>query len=203
MKASIVIATYCPSKERLDLVERSFLNLHATGIPRDEYELIICDNGGFQPDLIMALEPDLKITYSKNVGQPAALNAGISAARGEVIFQMDDDLLYGQGWVAYGLGMLDTYPSAIVQLRPPISPIVETTRGGHGIVTRHGGHYIARREVFRKCGPFSTEHYRWAGLWERQASRRGYRFLVAKDPQIVHLGEGHSLLRETDLWRTR
>lgn len=201
MRASIVIATWVPDVVRLALCRRSFGELLETGVPRDEFEIVVCQNGGLQEDLIARLRPNLLIRYSRNIGTPAAWNAGISAARGDAIFVMDDDLSYQPGWMAYGLGMLDLYPKAIVQLREPIDRVEHRTKAGHLIVHRLGGQYIARRRTFQRVGPFSTDHFRWAGLWERNAARRGHQFVCARVPMIVHLGGEHSMSRSPESWR--
>lgn len=201
VKASIVIATYCPVGERMELVARSFNELHQTGVEREEYEVIVIANGGIHGPVVGGLEKDLLITCSRNIGQPAALNAGISAARGEFVFQMDDDLSYKPGWLAYGLEMLRLYRSGIIQLRQATVKPRRRTKAGHFVVSHHGGQYIAHRAIFRRVGMFNTDLWRWAGLWERQASRSGYQFITAKEPQITHLGVGSlSLLNTAEKW---
>lgn len=202
MKASIVLATYCPNETRLEICEQSFAFLHLTGLPRDEYELIVVNNGGLHGALVGDIGADLVIACSRNIGQPAALNAGISAARGDYIFQVDDDLDYKFGWMDYGLEMLRLYPKAIMQLRTHLPGSVNTmTREGHFIISHHGGQFIAHRSVFRKVGAFNCELFHWAGLWERNAARHGYQFIAAKDPQTVHLGGAASLQDGVEKWQ--
>lgn len=200
MKASIVLATYCPNEQRRDICRQSFAGLNRTGFDRGEYEVIVVNNGGVHGDLVAGIGADLMIACSRNVGQPAALNAGISAARGDYIFQMDDDLAYKDGWMAYGLDMLEHYPHGIIQLRTTKRRLQTRTKTGHFIVAHHGGQYISRRSIFRKVGPFDTDTFHWAGLWERNAARKGYQFIAAGEPQTIHLGGALSLQDGVEKW---
>lgn len=207
MRASIVLATYCPNQERYDLCERSFSEIHRTGIQRDQYELIVVDNGGMHRDLVETLDTDVIVTNSLNLGQAAAFNQGIAIARSKVLALMDDDLSYKQGWLKYGLGILRRFPDHVISLRNLSRKkyIRGETEEGHKIARKVGGVWILRKGVYDAVGRFGMGYYDYGGLYTRNMRRKGFAFLVSKEPYIFHLGHGKSIIgkKRDGKWKYR
>jgi len=194
INASIVLVTYCPNQVRYDFCERSFSEIHRTGVPRDKYELIVVNNGGIHGDLIAALDADMVISMDRNVGQAAGLNIGISVSQSINLALMDDDLSYKEGWLQAGLDVLYHYPKHVVSLRAVKKGYVTGVAGrGNKYARKVGGCWILRRELFEKVGRFGMYYFDFGGLWTRNLIRYGSRFVVSKTPYIFHLGGGKSM----------
>jgi len=194
LKASIVLATYCPNKDRYSLCERSFSEIHRTGMKRNEYELIVVNNGGIHTDLIERLDADVVITNSKNLGQGAALNEGICIARSKNLALMDDDLSYREGWLQEGLGVLYLHPAHVVSMTDIGHKYITAPAGqGHSYARKVGGIWILRKSVYYKVGRFASGVHNYGGMWTRNLIRSGSRFVVTDTPLIFHLGKGKSL----------
>jgi len=207
MRVSIVLATYCPDRERYALCEQSFSEIHRTGLPRNWYELIVVDNGGIHRDLVEALDADVIITNSINLGQAAAYNQGIAIARAKCLALMDDDLSYKQGWLKYGWGLLRRFPNHVISLRSlrRKSYIYGETEEGHKIAKKVGGVWIIRKGVYDAVGRFGMGYYDYGGLYTRNLRRKGFTFLVSKEPYIFHLGHKKSIIgnKRDGKWKYR
>lgn len=206
-RASIILATYCPNQERYDFCERSFSEIHQTGLPRKEYELIVVDNGGMHRDLVEALDADVVVTNSRNLGQAAAFNQGISIAKSGCLALMDDDLSYRQGWLKYGWKLLRQFPNHVISLRELDRQryICGETKDGHKLARKVGGVWIIRKGVYDSVGRFGVGYYSYGGLYTRNLRRKGYTFLVSKEPYIIHIGHGKSIIgkKQDGKWKHR
>lgn len=207
MKASIILATYCPNQERYDLCEQSFSEIHRTGLPREEYELIVVDNGGIHRDLVEALDADVIVTNTPNLGQAAAFNQGIAIARSGCLALMDDDLSYKQGWLRYGWKLLRQFPNHVISLRELERQkyIYGEAKGGHKLARKVGGVWIIRKGVYDSIGRFGMGYFGYGGLYTRNLRRKGYTFLVSAEPYIFHIGSGKSIIgkKQDGKWKQR
>lgn len=195
LNTSIILATYCPDMTRYNLCEQSFSEIHNTGINRNEYELIVVNNGGIHQSLIEKLDADIVITNSRNIGQGAALNIGASIARGINIAFVDDDLSYKERWLWMGIKMVKLYPKYVTSLRNYGTKFATgKTAKGHVISRNTGGVWIMRLWLYQKIGRFGMTYYDFGGLWTRNLLRAGHRFVVCKDQYIFHLGKKSSII---------
>jgi glycosyltransferase involved in cell wall biosynthesis len=194
--ASIILATYCPNTERYMLCEKSLCQIHRTsGLERDQYELIVINNGGTHNHLLQDMDADLIITNSKNIGQAAALNQGASVARSDNLAFIDDDLSFEQNWLQVGIKMLNCYQHYVVSLRNvPGRYTIGMTGRGHKEARSVGGNWIMRKWLYEKVGKFGVGYYDFGGLWTRNLIRCGHKFVVSKKPYIIHMGRGHSIV---------
>ena len=178
---------------RYKLAERCFAEIHKTGLPREIYELIIVNNGGIHSDIFP--DSDLVITNSKNIGQAAALNQGVSIARSDNLVFLDDDLSFEQDWLSVGIKMLNRYKHYVVSLRKVKGRYITGTTGrGYKEARNVGGIWIMKRWLYEKVGKFGVGYYDFGGLWTRNLIRSGHKFVVSKKPFITHLGRGHSIV---------
>ena len=195
MIASIILATYCPTVDRARLVERSFGELPQTGVSREDYEIIVVNNGGLHEAMIEDLSPDITIRTSYNLGQASGLNIGASIARSKNLVFVDDDLSYKPGWLKVGIQMVNKFPRNVISLRAYGQQFAtERTPKGHYISRKAGGCWLMRASLFWKLGRFSNRHYDFGGLWTRQLLRSGSRFVISKTPFMEHLGADLSII---------
>jgi glycosyltransferase involved in cell wall biosynthesis len=110
MKFSVVIATYNRGRDLEGTLE-SLAGLK----PHGEWEVIVVDNNSTDDtrQVVEAASPafpaDLRYVFEPQQGRSPALNAGIRAARGEIIATTDDDVRVDQEWLnraATGLEVL-------------------------------------------------------------------------------------------------
>ena len=161
---------------------------------RSEYELIVVNNGGIHADLIDRLDADVVITNSKNLGQGAAMNEGISIAKSINLALMDDDLSYKEGWLQAGLKLLYQYRRYVISMtRIGYRYITAPAKRGCNYARKVGGVWILRKSVYYKVGKFASGVHNYGGLWTRNLIRSGSRFVISKTPFIFHLGRRKSL----------
>jgi GT2 family glycosyltransferase len=91
---SVVIPTY----NRLDTLEHVVPTLLAQDVPRDRFELLVCDSRSTDGTAeylarVAAEHPTVRHLPGSYGGRAAARNAGIAAARGDVVLFNDSDIL--------------------------------------------------------------------------------------------------------------
>lgn len=94
-RASVIIATY----NRRELLGRVLEALAQQSIPLDRFEVVVVDDGSSDgtADWVAAQRFPfaLRLVRQENAGPAAARNAGIGAARGEILIFLDDDFVPG------------------------------------------------------------------------------------------------------------
>lgn len=92
MKISVVIATY----NRKDSLARCLASLDDQDLPCAEYEIVVVVDGSTDGTAgmlkLLGSQARLVIVEQENRGQASARNAGVAAAKGEIVLFMDDDL---------------------------------------------------------------------------------------------------------------
>ncbi len=94
MSVSVVI----PSRDRPLALRRCLASIGRQGaLPLD---LVVVDDGGRVPEGVTAVadEFDARIVRLEGLGPAAARNAGVAAARGEIVLLLDDDCVVAPGW---------------------------------------------------------------------------------------------------------
>lgn len=107
--------------------------LEAQTLPRDQFEVIISDDGSRDdtPAVLADLSDrsglDLRVIRApRNRGPGPARNAGWRAARAPVVAFTDDDCMPSPGWLEAGLAALESTRAGIIQGRTipdPASPL--------------------------------------------------------------------------------
>lgn len=196
---SIILVTYCPSLERMDLNQKCFETIHKTGLARGDYELIVINNGGLLLDT-SKLDSDVEVKNKINVGQAGGKNQGIKLASGKYVAFMDDDLLFEEGWLKHGIDLLEKYPEEklIASVRYLDSPerYQMGELDGHLLLSKVGGWWIMKKSLIDECGLFTIKYSEDRDYWKRYLKIRGYRFILSKEPYIFHLGEEKSILKK-------
>ncbi len=94
MSASVVV----PSRNRTDELGRCLASIRRHGPP--PLELVVVDDGGRDPESVAAVAANFhaQVVRLEGVGPAAARNAGVVAARGEIVLLLDDDCVVGSAW---------------------------------------------------------------------------------------------------------
>jgi len=107
-RVSVVIATY----ERPASLERLLRQLGAQTLARDEFEVVVVDDGSTEAVASrvqrLALPYALTVLTQENGGAASARRRGIQAARADIVIVVDDDMQVGPGFVA---AHLDAHPA--------------------------------------------------------------------------------------------
>jgi glycosyltransferase involved in cell wall biosynthesis len=186
MRYSVVIPTY----NRASDLEQTLVSLGGLR-PSGEWEVIVVDNNS--PDATRRVVENartnfpapLRYLFEGEQGRSAALNAGISAARGEIIATTDDDVRVGADWLDVSAGALEQLGCEYVGGRVlPLwgGPLPEwlPNRPGkhwavlalldHGADARPFGEHVPlgvnmafRREAFERAGMWNNRIGRKAG----------------------------------------
>ena len=107
---TVVLPTRNPDRERLD---RSLQGLVVQALPRDDWELVVVDNGS-APAVADGKFPQMgcpiRVVREHRVGLTPARLAGIHAARGQVIVFVDDDNVLRSDYLAQVARLFDGRP---------------------------------------------------------------------------------------------
>ncbi len=113
MRASIVIPTWNGARflgPCLDALDRQTLGPPGGGA----YEVIVVDNGSTDATgEVLAMRPAVRvIRFNENRGFAAAVNAGITASRADVVVLLNNDTEVEPGWLAALVAALEADPGA-------------------------------------------------------------------------------------------
>jgi glycosyltransferase involved in cell wall biosynthesis len=114
-KISVQICSY----NRKNLLEKSLRCLFDQTLPREDFEVIVVDDGSNDgtADMVESLSPpfDLIFIRQPKLGLAAGRNKGIRRARGRFILFIDDDVLADPRLLEEHLRFHETHPKAIVK----------------------------------------------------------------------------------------
>ncbi|MEN6626727.1 MAG: glycosyltransferase [Candidatus Sumerlaeia bacterium] len=95
MEISVVI----PVRNRPEQIRRAVEGVLACDLPRDEYELIVVDNGSTDDTAAAAAEAGARVVSEPVPNRCRARNRGAEAARGRWIAFIDSDCVPEPGWL--------------------------------------------------------------------------------------------------------
>lgn len=224
MRYSIVIATYNRAADLRETL-RSLAGLQPDG----PWEVVVVDNNS--PDGTRTVVEQgardfpvaLRYVFERKQGRSPALNAGIAAARGEIIVTTDDDVRVPPDWLnaaARGLSALgcDYVGGRVLPIWGGPRPAWLPNHGGKqwavialldygdqplefGARVPLGVNMAFRREAFERAGGFDPDTGRKAGTllgqevreWCIRARRAGVRGYYIPDMQLQHIIPGERL----------
>ena len=118
-KLAIDITVQICTYNRKDLIVKSLEALFAQDYPKDQYEIVLVDDGSNDGtgEAVKALNPPchLEYTYQENAGLATARNRGIRAAKGEFILFVDDDIMASKSLLSEHVKTHRAHPKSVVR----------------------------------------------------------------------------------------
>lgn len=99
------VSVVIPTWDRAPMLADCLTSLRAQDYPKDRFELIVVDDGSTDatPDIVRSFQegglPEVRYIRQEHKGPNAARNAAITAARGDPLCFVDDDVEAPSGWL--------------------------------------------------------------------------------------------------------
>lgn len=191
---SAFVSVVIPTHDRAAELARSAAAVLAVDYPRERFEVIVVDAGSAEPVAVEGVDATLALA-SRDANR--ARNAGISAAHGELVVLIDDDVVVPPGWLRALVAGAARWPE-VECFGGPVKPVYdgELPRlcGSHDLAgssfweddSEHavgevwGGNMAVRRSAISRVGGFREGmrvHQEWE--WEQR--------LLAAGGTIVYL----------------
>lgn len=105
---SVLIDTY--NHERY--IEQAIVSAIEQDFPASDYEILVVDDGSTDrtPEIVRKFEPRVQLLRKPNGGQASAFNAGVAAAKSEIVAFLDGDDWFAPGKLSAVLNVLELHP---------------------------------------------------------------------------------------------
>ena len=112
------VSVVIPAHGRIAKLQRCLEALAAQTLPRDEFEVIVCDDGSPEP-IAPALEGfndrlTLTVVRQERRGPAAARNEGARHASGSLLVFTDDDCVPEEDWLEHLVANIERYPGHLI-----------------------------------------------------------------------------------------
>jgi glycosyltransferase involved in cell wall biosynthesis len=171
------VSVVVPTRNRPDLLSSCLSAVAASG-EGSTVELIVVDDGSTVPVAPQSLPPNIATTLLRleGVGPAAARNAGLAAARGDIVLFTDDDTVPFAAWIPAAVMYLDSHPEAVgvtgpirsVAWDPLYEQSIEADAAGHQWTCNIG----YRRSVLVALRGFRAEAFTYAHAEDRDLAIR-------------------------------
>jgi glycosyltransferase involved in cell wall biosynthesis len=207
---SVVIPVY----NRIELLRRCLTSLFLQTYPADRFEIIVVDDGstedvaGVIGQMEAGWDGRISCVRKANGGPASARNAGIHAAKGDVIAFTDSDCEAEPSWLELVVGTLEHEKASgvggpISNVMPPgwISGYLTAAKFYRHRV-RHGrvDYLVTANAAFQRSALLAVRGFNEAsGVWGEDAdlsfrlSQSGHRLLLASGGAVKHYGAPISL----------
>ena len=197
MKLSIILVTWAPDEERMELLKETLDSLEkSTDVP---YEFIVIDNGPKeQTEYLKTRKIDKHIINDMNKGIGYGWNQGYKASTGEYISLIDNDLLFAKDWAKECIDLLEKYPDKKFIATAITSVHHESNKNFYGAI---GKNFLWSRNatagtVFRRTAVNDfglwKQHPKPGASWMIPLKANGWKFISLLMPKIVHRGIARS-----------
>lgn len=209
-RKSPFVSVVVPTRNRVDLLGRCLASLHAQTLSADRYEIVVVDDGSTDgTSEFLSRTAGIRDIQQEWQGMVAARNAGIAAAKGNIVSFIDDDAEAGRGWLealvealmAPDVGMVGgrVRDAPVRQIVAQIDSLGRLEGGAFDAVTDGpievdyvpGGNMAMWRDVLDTVGGFDPTYTRSA--WREETDlcvrirRLGYQILYVPDASIDHV----------------
>lgn len=156
--------------DRLEVTKHVFThNLENAGVPREEMELLVCDNGSTDPkvhEFVETLNPVYHRINSKNEGIGHSLNQLYLRSKGDIIVTFSNDIELPNGWAMIAKEYLAAVPNCGIagfDWGHDSLPAITTQFGvkAHWLnptLNRVFGTWILKRKVIEEIGFFCEDY---------------------------------------------
>jgi len=199
MKVSVII----PAHNAAQTIEECIEALLNQSVPREEYEVIVVDDGSIDGTAALAQSQGVRVITQPHHGPAAARNAGAEQATGEILLFTDADCVPAPTWIEEMtrpfsdpevVGVKGTY---LTQQRELMARFVQieyedkydrmAQQERIDFVDTYSAGY--RRDVFLANGGFNTT-FPTASVEDQELSfrlaRKGYRMVFAPKARVYH-----------------
>lgn len=173
-----VVSVVIPTYQRRESVLRALTALAVQTVSPGEYEVVVVIDGSSDGsrEALQSLSPQytLRVLCQQNHGRAAACNAGIAAARGDIVVLLDDDMEATPDFLAAHLhahaeggerAVIGAAPVTITtELPPPVAYVgrkfnrhlerLASVGGPLALRDFYSGNLSIRRDVLNKVGGF-------------------------------------------------
>jgi len=197
---SVIIPTY----NRKDLLTECIDSLLKQSYPKEDYEIIIIDDGSTDgtekiiQTLISANNYDISYHRKERGGPSSALNLGIKKAGGKILAFIDDDAITKENWLKEATTLIDKENIAILEGK--IETIVEKISPfTHQNEKHEGGRYetiniFYTRKALNDIGVFDEDfwddkiktHFRYDSDMAFRALEKGYKIFFSSNVMVVN-----------------
>ncbi len=185
-KITVALCTYNP---RLDYLERTLEGVRKQTLSHDRWEFILIDNNS-QPPLQGRVDltglPKARIVVEKEPGLSPARRRGFSEAQGDLIVNLDDDMILDPDYLEQTLRILSENPSLAAigcQVRPEFEVPPDRAPSEY---------YGAERKVSQPIWSNDPYHYAsnpWGlGSVIRRKVAEAYAKKISTDPRFSAIG---------------
>jgi GT2 family glycosyltransferase len=199
-----LISVVIPVYRNASALVRCLDLLQQQSYPRDEFEVIVANNGS-EADMVGIADayPWVRLVFEPEGGSYAARNAAVRIAQGRVLAFTDSDCLPDTNWLQRGVAALQSDESIglivgkievipLVANRPNIWEAYEMlfafpqsrfVQRGFGATAN----LFTRIEVMDAVGPFRADFLSSGDVeWGRRVARAGFKIVMCPDAVVQH-----------------
>jgi len=172
----------------------------------DSLEIVVVDDGSTDRtrEVLESEFPECNYLFQERAGPASARNAGLAAARGELIGFLDaDDLFAGGGLAALDAALAATESADIamgsvrVTQRTAGSNSSSFEPNGQAVVSYNLGSMLARRAVFDEVGLFDTRYLHCEDVdWFLRAQEHGVSFEMLSEVVLLYRRHDANMSRD-------
>ena len=195
------VSVIVPVLNSAQKIEKCIEALINQSYPKDQYEIIIVDNGSEDDTAELITKYPVKFLVETSRKSPyIARNKGLLEAKGEIIALTDSDCLVVPNWIENGVNALVSNSAHLVgghvsfafSKEKTAAEIVDslTNLEVENNVQENGvaktGNLFVHREVFESIGNFPG-HLRSGGdvLWTGRATQAGFQLIYSRETEVL------------------
>jgi len=199
-----MISVIIPHLNQPHALEACLRSLDTQTLGRDAFEIIVVDNGSAKPPVdVVADHPGVRLQYEPRSGPGPARNAGVAAAKGDILAFIDADCRAHPDWLSSVLKWSSLSPAGTVlggdvRIWRPENAELDAIAAYESVfayrfklyIERHGysgtGNMAALRRDFDRVGPFAGINVAEDMEWGQRALRAGLRFRYIPEMIVFH-----------------